>query len=73
MITLSDWKPYTVRGTLAKTALIRCMICRRDLVLCNYEIDDTGIVTPKVTCPHCKRPLGDIRLQGWPFEIDITS
>ena len=73
MITLKDWQPYTIRGTLEKTALIHCPTCRKAIILGNYQIDESGIVTPRVACSHCQRNIGDIRLSGWPFEIDITS
>lgn len=76
MITIpqADWRAWTVRGTLAKTAIIRCPNpkCRRDIYLTPYEISEAGVVLSVVTCLHCGA-RHEITLGGWPFEIDITG
>ena len=70
MIVRSDWTPF-VDPHFKKTARIKCFACKTELILDDHRIDDTGVVSPRVVCPHCKSDNGEIRLAGWPFEIDF--
>ena len=80
MTIVRDWQPYTVRGTLRRTACVQCPTCCKAVILSDYAISDNGTVGRRVDCPHCKRVIGNIELAGWdgsnpkgPFDIDLTS
>lgn len=67
-IAQKDWIPWPQYYT----ASITCPFCKRKVMLSAYKIaTDTGIVTPSVHCPHCKKLIGDLRLKGYPAEISI--
>ena len=70
VILRSDWTPF-VGPDFKRTARIKCSICKDAFVLAAYTIDDSGMVSPNVVCPHCKADNGALRLTGWPFEIDF--
>ncbi len=51
------------------SASITCRKCRKELMLHAYTIDAVGMVSPTVLC-LCGETIGDVRLSGWPPEID---
>lgn len=78
--TIRNWDPWTVRGTLKRTACIQCPTCHKAIILADYAISDDGTVSRRVICPHCNRNVGDIQLAGWdgdhphgPFDIDLME
>lgn len=72
MISVTDWRG-AFDAQFHKTAVVKCFICKRDWQLNGYKIDDEGIVTPeRAICPHCGLSNGQLRLIGWPFEMDFT-
>lgn len=71
MISRPDWKYERIVDNKPVVS-IPCIGCRKKIVLEGYTISSGGNVQPKVYCPHCKTSNEEVRLDGWPFEIDMT-
>ena len=55
-----------ISGIIVRSATVACPDCGQLCSLTGHNIDDNGVVTPSVVCPHDGCSFHDfIQLEGW--------